>query len=72
MRIPILISSHCAIVSAGLSGYALSKCLKEVRKQREQEEDVEEERLKYRQYEQPGELVTLPSGEQRARLSMAS
>jgi hypothetical protein len=51
------------LLHAGLSGYALSKCLKEARQQREAAgEDVEEQRLRARQYEQPGELVTLPSG----------
>jgi hypothetical protein len=46
---------------AGMRGYALQQCLKEQRKQREaagaDEEDPPDK------YEQPGELVTLPSGE---------
>lgn len=55
----------------GLNGYALSKCLKEARKAAAASEDaegtdagddVQSARLKYRQFEQPGELVTLPSG----------
>lgn len=68
---------------AGLNGYTLQTCLREVRKAREaaaaaaavgadkgradagsssHSSSVEEERLKMRQYEQPGTLVTLPSG----------
>lgn len=55
----------------GMNGYALSKCLKEARKAAAAsedaegggaEDDVQSARLKYRQFEQPGELVTLPSG----------
>lgn len=45
----------------GMRGYALQQCLKERRKQQEAEQGSsgEQEQLKY---EQPGELVTLPSG----------
>ncbi|GIL92722.1 hypothetical protein Vretimale_11763 [Volvox reticuliferus] len=61
----------------GLNGYALQQCLRELRKAREVTEAaadgrsdgggsdtdaVREERLRYRQYEQPGTLVTLPNG----------
>ncbi|EFJ40481.1 hypothetical protein VOLCADRAFT_108144 [Volvox carteri f. nagariensis] len=61
----------------GLNGYALQQCLREARKAREAAEEaadggagrggsgvdaVREERLRYRQYEQPGTLVTLPNG----------
>lgn len=55
------------LLAPGMSGYALQKCLREARKAREEEEgvggdDVQEEKIKNRQYEQPGTLVTLPSG----------
>lgn len=47
----------------GLRGYALKQCLRE---QREAEGlgDARDEYLEKRQYEQPGTLVTLPSGVQ--------
>ena len=68
---------------AGMNGYALSKCLKEARRVREEaeraaqgeegeggagpsgaagSEELREQRLRYRQFIQPGTLVTLPSG----------
>jgi hypothetical protein len=61
----------------GQNGYALQQCLREARKAREAAEaadaasgasaesadSVREERLRNRQYEQPGTLVTLPNGE---------
>lgn len=54
----------------GMSGYALSKCLKEQRLKREASgEDTEEERG--HKYEQPGELFTLPSGARTALLSLS-
>ncbi|KXZ43087.1 hypothetical protein GPECTOR_102g40 [Gonium pectorale] len=64
----------CDSWSRRLNGYALQQCLREARKVREAAEGadgtssdggsdaVREERLRYRQYEQPGTLVTLPSG----------
>jgi hypothetical protein len=46
-----------------MRGYALQQCLKEERKRREAEEGGEEQQERQRlKYEQPGELVTLPSG----------
>lgn len=52
-----------AVLYAGLRGYALSQCLKEENKKREAvgqtEEQAEQQKLKY---DQPGKLVTLPSG----------
>lgn len=46
---------------------ARPQCLRKARQERADAEgvpdDAEAERLRYRQYEQPGELVTLPSGE---------
>jgi hypothetical protein len=59
------VSVPCA---KGLNGYALQQCLKQERlaRQSASSEDealsVEEERIRMRQYEQPGTLVTLPSG----------
>jgi hypothetical protein len=47
-----------------MRGYALQQCLKEERKKREAEEGSDEEQQEQQRlkYEQPGELVTLPSG----------
>lgn len=47
----------------GKSGYELRKCLKELR-EAEGLGDARDEMLEVRQYEQPGTLVTLPSGVQ--------
>jgi hypothetical protein len=53
----------------GMRGYNLQQCLRKARQERQaaegvtEDEGVEAERMAYRQYEQPGELVTLPSGE---------
>eukprot|EP00803_Ostreobium_quekettii_P006690 evm.model.scf_699.3 EVM.evm.TU.scf_699.3 scf_699:62775-66066(-) len=52
-----------------MRGYALRQCLREAREKEtdvegSNDEDVRGEYLKLRQYEQPGELVTLPSGVQ--------
>ena len=73
-------TSHCdhlfLLTITGLNGYKLSKCLKEARKAQEEAEaaenvestssgSVEDAKLKYRQHEQPGELVTLPSDDNR-------
>eukprot|EP00798_Chlamydomonas_sp_ICE-L_P009432 gene9432-4064_t len=50
----------------GMNGYELSKCLRAARKAREEAEeasgDAEDERARIKQFEQPGTLVTLPSG----------
>jgi hypothetical protein len=57
--------SLCLLLTAGMRGYALQQCLKEERKRREAEEGGEEQQERQRlKYEQPGELVTLPSGDQ--------
>ncbi|KAI8474873.1 MAG: hypothetical protein J3K34DRAFT_517743 [Monoraphidium minutum] len=66
----------------GERGYALQQCLRKARAERGDAEggdgeggggggadDPQAERLRYRQYEQPGELVTLPSGIQYRELS---
>jgi hypothetical protein len=45
---------------AGMRGYALQQCLQEQRKQREAAGGDQENPPD--KYEQPGELVTLPSG----------
>jgi hypothetical protein len=51
-------------LAAGMRGYTLQQCLKEERKRREAEQGSEEQQERQRlKYEQPGELVTLPSGE---------
>eukprot|EP01026_Neomeris_dumetosa_P065309 TRINITY_DN62657_c0_g1_i4.p1 TRINITY_DN62657_c0_g1~~TRINITY_DN62657_c0_g1_i4.p1 ORF type:complete len:279 (+),score=30.23 TRINITY_DN62657_c0_g1_i4:59-895(+) len=56
-------SANAQIACPGLRGYNLRKCLQEERKKRgEDDKDVQEIVLRNRQYEQPGELVTLPSG----------
>eukprot|EP00877_Chromochloris_zofingiensis_P013386 jgi/Chrzof1/8300/Cz03g05120.t1 len=60
----------------GLRGYNLQKCLREARQAQDAAEggagDVQAERLKYRQYEQPGDLVTLPSGIQYRELEQGN
>jgi hypothetical protein len=50
-------------LAAGMRGYALQQCLKQERKRREEEEGGQEQQQQRLKYEQPGELVTLPSGE---------
>ena len=47
----------------GKKGYALQQCLRELREQ-DGKGDARDEFLEPRQYEQPGEVVTLPSGVQ--------
>ncbi|KAL6754716.1 hypothetical protein V8C86DRAFT_2694997 [Haematococcus lacustris] len=61
-----------ALSCPGERGYALQRCLKKEREAREQAAvqagesplSIEDEKLRTRQYEQPGTLVTLPSGVQ--------
>ncbi|GMH40179.1 hypothetical protein BSKO_08083 [Bryopsis sp. KO-2023] len=58
--------ANADIPCRGKNGYALQQCLRDARKQKEEESGSEEsardEYLQTRQFEQPGELVTLPSG----------
>lgn len=46
----------------GKNGYDLKTCLRDYRKENGKDDDVDGEILKNRQYEQPGELMTLASG----------
>ncbi|KAF6258872.1 hypothetical protein COO60DRAFT_1638843 [Scenedesmus sp. NREL 46B-D3] len=54
-----------------MRGYALQQCLREARKKCEAEEGGEEQQERQRlKYEQPGELVTLPSGLQYREMAL--
>ena len=46
----------------GKNGYDLKTCLRDYRRETGKDSDVDGEILRNRQYEQPGELVTLASG----------
>lgn len=65
---PLMFPQQAAAIKCPrLTGYALSKCLREERKARsESGGDVEDERAKLQQYEQPGVLVKMPSGNEKA------
>uniref|UniRef100_A0A383WF78 peptidylprolyl isomerase n=1 Tax=Tetradesmus obliquus TaxID=3088 RepID=A0A383WF78_TETOB len=63
-----------ALACPGMRGYALQQCLREERKRREAEEGSDEQQQEQQglKYEQPGELVTLPSGLQYREISVGS
>lgn len=63
-----------ALACPGMRGYALQQCLREERKRREAEEGSDEQQQEQQRlkYEQPGELVTLPSGLQYREISVGS